>query len=74
MANKNEEFIKRLEELKEKYHNELCLISEKYDKDLGVAWDMLRAVTRGGDYADGIDIDKDQLAKDFEELDNLYRM
>lgn len=62
-----EAYIAKNEEIKEKYKDVIAAISVKQDKDLGVAFDMLKAVYRGGkEYLDGIDVefDMDELMKD----------
>lgn len=57
--------------LKEKYKDAVNEIAEKYKVPAGDAFDMLRASARGGEYADGIEIDKEQLKKDCDELLSL---
>lgn len=54
------------QELKEKYHDEIVAIAEKNGVDMGVAFDMLRAVARGGNYAEGIELDMESLKQDYE--------
>lgn len=54
-------------EMKEKYKEVINAISDKQKVDVGVAFDMLKAVYRGGEnYLEGIDIEfnRDELMKD----------
>lgn len=63
-----EKYITKNEEMKEKYQEAIIAVSRKHSVDLGVAFDMLKAVCRGADYADGIDYDKEGFLKDYLEL------
>lgn len=68
-----------MEELKEKIKNKKAEIREKYKDviveicnakgvDLGVGFDMLLAVCRGGDYLGDAQVDGEELKKDYAEL------
>ena len=70
-----------MEELKQKYAEKKSAMREKYQDvinkiamargvDVGVAFDMLLAVARGGDYLDGVDavIDLEEFNADYFEL------
>lgn len=68
-----------MEELKEKIRNKKAQIREKYKDviveicnakgvDLGVGFDMLLAVCRGGDYLGDAQVDGEELKKDYAEL------
>lgn len=57
-------------EMKEKYKDLINAIAIKQDKDVGVAFDMLKAVFRGGaNYLEGVEVefDPDELIKDCSE-------
>jgi len=71
-----------MEELKEKIRNKKAEIREKYKDviveicnakgvDLGVGFDMLLAVCRGGDYLGDAKVDGEELKKDYAELVEL---
>jgi len=68
-----------MEELKEKIRNKKAEIREKYKDviveicnakgvDVGVGFDMLLAVCRGGDYLGDAQVDGEELKKDYAEL------
>lgn len=60
-------YVNKNAEMKEKYADLIAAIATKHNVDLGVGFDMLKAVYRGGDnYLEGIDVefDKDELMKD----------
>lgn len=61
---------KKTTEMKEKYANIINDIAVKNGVDLGVAFDMLKAVARGGNYAEGLEaeFDLDELKTDYLEL------
>lgn len=60
-----EDYKKKEEELKEKWHDVIVKIAEKNQVDMGVAWDMLRATSSGGDYAEGIEFDLEDFNNDY---------
>lgn len=62
------QYAKKAEEMKEKYHAAVVAIAEKQGVDMGVAFDMLKAVARGAGYAEGIELDVEALKADYEEL------
>lgn len=66
----HEEYARKTAEMKEKYANVINDIAVKNGVDLGVGFDMLKAVARGGDYAEGIEaeFDLDELKADYLEL------
>ena len=64
----HELYERKTEEMKEKYHDAIYAIGMKRGVDMGVAFDMLKAVARGGDYAEGIELDVDELKADYAEL------
>ena len=61
------------EEMKEKYKEAITAISNKHNVDMGVAFDMLKAVCRGGDYLDGVEteINIDELKEDYAILSGI---
>lgn len=67
----HEEYEVKANEMKEKYHAAITAIAEKQGVDMGVAFDMLKAVARGGNYAEGIDLNVEELTKDYTELAGL---
>ena len=67
----HEEYEVKANEMKEKYHAAIVAIAEKQGVDMGVAFDMLKAVARGGNYAEGIDLNVEELTKDYTELAGL---
>ena len=68
MEELKEKYAEKTIEMQEKYKEIVYAIAEKEKVDLGVAFDMLKAVARGADYAEGIELDVDQLKADCEEL------
>lgn len=68
LADLKEQYKAKADEMKEKYADVINEISAKHNVDVGVAFDMLKAVCRGGDYADGFEFDREALKKDYEEL------
>lgn len=61
-------------EMREKYADVINEISCKHGVDLGIAFEMLKAVARGGNYADGFNFDKEELVKDYLELLHISEM
>jgi len=62
-----EAYANKNAEMKEKYKSLIAAIATKQNVDLGIAFDMLKAVYRGGEnYLEGIDIDfnREVLMKD----------
>lgn len=55
-------------ELRKKYANQIYQISLKWGVDWGIAFDMLKAVARGGNYAEGIELDIAELKADYYEI------
>ena len=51
-----------------KYSKAIYDIAVKYGVDLGIGFDMLKAVARGGNYAEGIELDIAELKADYFEL------
>lgn len=66
----HELYAQKSNEMKEKYADVINEISVVRNVDVGVAFDMLKAVCRGGEYLDGIetDINLDELKADYFEL------
>lgn len=63
-------YVTKNAEMKEKYKDLIYAIAAKEDKDIGVAFEMLKAVYRGGeDYLKDIDVefDRDELMRDCKE-------
>ena len=63
-----EQYAKKVEEMKEKYNAAIIAIAQKQGVDVGVGFDMLKAVARGGNYAEGIDLNVEELKADYTEL------
>lgn len=68
-----------MEELRLAYAEKNNAFRKKYEKviydiamargvDLGIGFDMLKATARGGNYCDGIDVDLEELKKDYYEI------
>ena len=66
----HEQYAKKAAEMKEKYHEAIYAIADTRGVPVGDAFDMLKAVCRGGDYLEGIEVevDLDELKKDTAEL------
>ena len=71
MEELKEMYAEKTKEMKEKYADVINEISAKYNVPVGDAVDMLKAVCRGGDYADGFEFDKEELMKDYLELTEI---
>ena len=54
MEDLKKQYAEKKEEMRKKYQDAINTISNAKGVDVGVAFDMLLAVCRGGDYADGI--------------------
>jgi hypothetical protein len=73
-----EQYAQKKQEMKDKYKDAINAISNARGVDVGVAFDMLLAVCRGGDYIDGVAdavngskevmLDIDDLNQDYYEL------
>lgn len=61
-------YNEKAKEMKEKYADIINDISVAQGVDVGVAFDMLKAIAVGGDYAGDIEIDVEELKKDYFEL------
>lgn len=59
----------KTKEMKEKYKDVINQISKKHGVDVDDAYYMLQASVRGGNYAEGIEFDKEELEKDMKELE-----
>ena len=55
-------------QLREKYDKAIYDIAIERGVDLGIAFDMLKAVARGANYAEGVDLDIEELKKDYYEI------
>lgn len=71
MEELREKYAQKKAEMREEYADVINEISTKHNVDVGVAFDMLLATCRGGDYADGFDFDREGLQKEYEELLDL---
>ena len=69
-----EKYNAKKEDIRKKYNDVIVKIAEAKGVDVGVAFDMLLAVCRGGDYIDGIveTIDKEKIYLDLDELNSDY--
>lgn len=73
-----------MEEIKEQYRAKKNAMKEKYAQiiesiaikngvDMGVAFDMLEAIARGGNYQYDGELDLDELKNDYEEIVELSK-
>ena len=65
-----EAYAAKDKEMEEKYKDLISAIATKQNVDLGIGFDMLKAVYRGGEnYLEGIEVEfnRDELMKDCEE-------
>lgn len=77
MEDLKKQYAEKKEEMREKYKDVIYRIAEARHVDVGVGFDMLLAVCRGGDYLEGIEkenegevvaLDLDELNQDYFEL------
>lgn len=68
-----EAYSKKSNEMKTTYSDAIKQIAQKEGVDMGVAFDMLKANARGGSYASGVSYNKDALAKDYKELEDISK-
>lgn len=68
-----EAYSKKSSEMKTTYSDAIKQIAQKEGVDMGVAFDMLKANARGGSYASGVSYNKDALAKDYKELEDISK-
>lgn len=67
----------KVREMKEKYADVINDLAVKYDKDVGVAWDMFKAIARAKTYGlepmytTNIELDEEELRKDYMEFADL---
>lgn len=72
-----EDYAKKSDEMREKYADVINDLSIKYDKDLGVAFEMLKAIPRAiivglePLYSTTIELDIDELIQDYAELERI---
>ena len=66
-----EQYEAKARAMKEKYADVINEISTKHNVDVGVAFDMLKATCRGGNYAEGFEFDRQELMKDYLELADI---
>ena len=60
-------------EIREKYADVINEIAVARGVDLGVAFEMLKAIARGGEYGEGIELDVEELKKDYAELEEISK-
>ena len=68
MEDLRRKYAEKSAEMREKWADVINEIACKHGVDVGIAFEMLKAVARGGNYADGFDFDKAELVKDYLEL------
>lgn len=68
MGELREKYAEKSAELRKKYEKAIYDIAMVRGVDLGVAFEMLKAVARGGNYAEGIELDIAELKADYYEL------
>lgn len=72
-----DEYVQKSEEMKEKFKEVIDDLSIKYDKDVGVGFDMLKAIARAKVYdveplyESNVEFDEDELVADYMELLNI---
>ncbi|MBO7695893.1 MAG: hypothetical protein J6T10_24945 [Methanobrevibacter sp.] len=66
-----EEYKVKNEAMKEKYKDIIYSIADKNGVDLGVAFDMLKAIARGGEYAYEGELNIEELKKEYAEIVEL---
>ena len=72
MEDLRKKYAEKLNEMRINYAGAIIAISKKYDKDLGVAFEMLKAIARGNtEYGEGIEVDVEALKKDYAELTDI---
>lgn len=75
MEELKEKYALKKEEMREKYAEVVNKIAIAKGVDVGVAFDMLLAVARGGDYLEGVELDEpfdyDALNVDYFELASI---
>lgn len=71
MEELKKKYAKKNAEIREKYNQAIYDIAVKNGVDMGIAFDMLKAVARGGNYAEGIELDIAELKKDYFELASI---
>lgn len=67
-------YAEKSAEMRAKYADIINEISCVHGVDTGIAFEMLKAVARGGNYADNIPFDKEELQKDYFELLHISEM
>lgn len=73
MEELKKEFAEKEVAFKEKYAEAIKNIAELQGVDLGVGYDMLKAIPRGGDYKCEVELDKEELFEDYAELYELSK-
>ena len=68
MEELRKKYAEKTAEMKEKYADAITKIAISQGVDLGVAFEMLKATCRGGDYLGDAEVDTEELKKDYEEL------
>ena len=63
-----QKYATKTEEMKEKYADVINDIAVAQGVDVGVAFEMLKAVARGGDYLGDTKVDLEELKADYLEL------
>lgn len=71
MEELREKIVAKKEEIREKYADVINEVAVQNKVDCGVAFDMVLAVARGGEYTGEIEFDKEALKKDYAELVEL---
>ena len=62
------EYKEKEEEFKKKYAEAIKNVAELQGVNVGVGYDMLKAIPRGGNYKCEVELDREELFKDCAEL------
>lgn len=73
MEDLRKEYAEKEIAFKEKYAEAIKNIAELQGVDLGVGYDMLKAIPRGGEYKCEVELNKEELFEDCAELFELSK-
>lgn len=73
MEELKKEYAEKEVAFKEKYAEAIKNIAELQGVDLGVGYDMLKAIPRGGEYKCEVELNKEELFEDCAELYELSK-
>lgn len=73
MEELKKEYAEKEAAFKEKYKEAICNIAELQCVDIGIGYDMLKAIPRGGEYKCEVELDKEELFEDCAELYSISK-